>query len=70
MSGFNIVWVGCAIAGLVAISYIVVPKGPNQTTIRTSIILTLICIYLMWAITYLSQLHPLIVPKKSAAEEH
>ncbi|CAG8589811.1 10046_t:CDS:2 [Rhizophagus irregularis] len=54
MSGFNIVWVGCAIAGLVAISYIVVPKGPNQT----------------WAITYLSQLHPLIVPKKSAAEEH
>ncbi|RIA95921.1 V-type proton ATPase subunit E [Glomus cerebriforme] len=68
MSGFNIVWVGCAIAGLVALSYIVVPKGPNQTTIRTSLILSFICTYLMWAITYLSQLHPLIVPRRNAGE--
>jgi len=69
MSGFNIVWVGCAIAGLVGLSYIGIPKGQNQTTIRTSLILSFICIYLMWAITYLSQLHPLIAPKRNAGEE-
>ncbi|CAG8443920.1 12144_t:CDS:2 [Funneliformis caledonium] len=52
MSGFNIVWVGCAITGLVALSYVVVPKGQHQT----------------WAITYLSQLHPLIAPKRAPGE--
>lgn len=28
--------------------------------IRTSVILTMICCYLMWSIIYLAQLHPLI----------
>ena len=28
--------------------------------LRTSVVLTLACCYLMWAITYLAQLHPLI----------
>ncbi len=27
--------------------------------IRTSILLTLACCYLMWTVTYLSQVHPL-----------
>ncbi|RHZ63496.1 hypothetical protein Glove_329g44 [Diversispora epigaea] len=65
MSGFNIVWVGLSVGALVFASYFSVPKGPNQTTIRTSVILAIICCYLMWAITYLAQLHPLIKPKRS-----
>eukprot|EP00833_Pecoramyces_ruminatium_P000519 jgi/Orpsp1_1/1174551/evm.model.c7180000050544.1 len=40
------------------------PKGPNQAVIRTSIILTLSCCYLMWAVTYMCQLNPLIQPER------
>ena len=30
------------------------------STIRTAVLLTLTCCYLMWAVTYMAQLHPLI----------
>ena len=48
--------------------YVTTSKGPvllcnadlSSSVIRTSIALTLTCTYLMWAITYLAQLHPLI----------
>ncbi|ORX82634.1 hypothetical protein BCR32DRAFT_194015, partial [Anaeromyces robustus] len=40
------------------------PKGPNQAVIRTSIVLTLCCCYLMWAVTYMCQLNPLISPER------
>ncbi|KAM6490546.1 ATP synthase subunit H domain containing protein [Amanita muscaria] len=36
------------------------PKGPNQAVIRTALMLTLATCYLLWMITYLAQLHPLI----------
>jgi V-type H+-transporting ATPase subunit e len=32
----------------------------SRSLLRTSVLLTLACCYLMWAITYLAQLHPLI----------
>ncbi|OZJ01703.1 hypothetical protein BZG36_05265 [Bifiguratus adelaidae] len=65
MSGWNVVWGALVTGGLCAGSYFGAPRGENQTVIRTSLIMTLVCCYLMWAITYLAQLHPIINPKKS-----
>jgi len=39
------------------------PKGENQTVWRSTLILSIASCYLMWAITFLSQWHPLIHPK-------
>ncbi|KAK3390899.1 ATPase, V0 complex, subunit E1/e2 [Podospora didyma] len=41
------------------------PKGENQVLWRSSLILTFISCYLMWAITLLAQLHPMIEPRRS-----
>lgn len=37
----------------------------NRTVFRSSVILGLTMCYLMWAITYLAQLHPLEAPRRS-----
>ncbi|KAF9533906.1 ATPase, V0 complex, subunit E1/e2 [Crepidotus variabilis] len=55
-------------AGLMTASALFTPKGPNQVTIRTGLMLTFACCYLIWAITYLAQLHPLMVPQHVAKE--
>ncbi|BGP11565.1 hypothetical protein NBRC10512_001642 [Rhodotorula toruloides] len=52
-------------AGAAAGGWVSVPKGENQVVIRTSITLAITCCWLMWAITYLAQLHPLIKPIRS-----
>ncbi|KAF9004042.1 ATPase, V0 complex, subunit E1/e2 [Cyathus striatus] len=52
-------------AGLMTASAIFVPKGPNQVTIRTALLLTFAACYLMWMITYMAQLHPIISPIKA-----
>ena len=36
---------------------------------RSSLILAFVCCYLMWALTFLAQLHPLIEPKRSDLRE-
>ncbi|KJR82231.1 V-type H+-transporting ATPase subunit H [Sporothrix schenckii 1099-18] len=41
------------------------PKGENQVLWRSSLILAFSCCYLMWAITFLAQLNPLIEPRRS-----
>ncbi|KAJ6011959.1 hypothetical protein N7499_013071 [Penicillium canescens] len=41
------------------------PKGENQTLFRSTLILTFVSCYLMWAIVFLSQWHPLIAPKRA-----
>ncbi|KAL9714019.1 hypothetical protein Ac2012v2_002326 [Leucoagaricus gongylophorus] len=46
--------------GLMVCSALFVPKGPNQVTIRTALMLTFAATYLMWMVTYMAQLHPLI----------
>ncbi|KAH9972054.1 ATPase, V0 complex, subunit E1/e2, partial [Lactifluus volemus] len=58
-SVFPVVLLFFVVIGLMATSWFSVRKGPQQTLIRTSLMLTLTCCYLMWAITYLAQLHPL-----------
>ncbi|KAI0267750.1 ATPase, V0 complex, subunit E1/e2 [Gloeopeniophorella convolvens] len=69
-SVFPVVIVLVIVAGLMATSWVFTRKGPQQTLIRTSLMLTLACCYLMWAIAYLAQLHPLEVPRVNLALEH
>jgi len=45
------------------------PKGENQVLWRSSLILAFVSCYLMWAITFLSQLNPLIEPRRSDLRE-
>ncbi|KAE8147455.1 ATPase, V0 complex, subunit E1/e2 [Aspergillus avenaceus] len=59
------------IIGLVVIviasvaAWIFSPKGENQTLWRSTLVLSFVSCYLMWAITFLAQWHPLITPKRS-----
>ncbi|KAH8994998.1 ATPase, V0 complex, subunit E1/e2 [Lactarius akahatsu] len=69
-SALPIVLVLFIVIGLMATSWFSIRKGPQQTLIRTSLLLSLTCCYLMWAIAYLAQLHPLEVPKVNLALEH
>jgi len=69
-SVFPVVLVLFVVAGLMAVSWFSVRKGPQQTLIRTSLMLTFTCCYLMWAIAYLAQLHPLEVPRVNIGLEH
>ncbi|ORX42435.1 hypothetical protein DM01DRAFT_1411823 [Hesseltinella vesiculosa] len=70
MSGYTIIWMFFAAAIASGASYIFTPKGINQTVIRTMLIMTITCCYLMWAITYLAQLHPLINPVRVGLRPH
>ncbi|RYP67013.1 hypothetical protein DL769_005873 [Monosporascus sp. CRB-8-3] len=45
------------------------PKGENQTTWRSSLILAFASCYLMWFVTFMAQLHPLIEPRRSDVRE-
>ncbi|TFK99407.1 ATPase, V0 complex, subunit E1/e2 [Pterulicium gracile] len=51
--------------GLMTVAALFTPKGPNQVVIRTGLMLTIASCYLMWMITYMAQLHPLIAPHSS-----
>ncbi|KAJ3907913.1 ATPase, V0 complex, subunit E1/e2 [Lentinula edodes] len=55
--------------GLMACAALFTPKGPQQVLIRTSLMLALAACYLMWMVTYLAQLHPLIAPTKTLKGE-
>ncbi|KAI3638951.1 hypothetical protein MIR68_003449 [Amoeboaphelidium protococcarum] len=50
--------------GLVLLALAFTPKShPDKLVIKTSIILTAVCLYLLWAIAFMAQLNPLIQPK-------
>ncbi|OCH94396.1 hypothetical protein OBBRIDRAFT_769780 [Obba rivulosa] len=55
------------VLGLMACAWFFIPKGPQQILIRTSIMLTLACCYLMWMCTYLIQVYPLERPRKASS---
>ncbi|KAJ7067185.1 ATPase, V0 complex, subunit E1/e2 [Mycena amicta] len=56
------------VAGLMTCAALFTPKGPNQVVIRTAIMLALAACYLMWMVTYLAQLHPLLQPVRTVAK--
>ncbi|KAJ4363079.1 H(+)-transporting V0 sector ATPase subunit e [Neocucurbitaria cava] len=43
-------------------AWVLAPKGENQTVWRSTLVLSAAAMYIMWAITFLAQLHPLISP--------
>ncbi|KAF2002287.1 hypothetical protein P154DRAFT_521106 [Amniculicola lignicola CBS 123094] len=50
------------LAIVVGAAWFLSPKGENQTIWRSTLILSAVSMYLMWAITFIAQLHPLISP--------
>ncbi|PWZ02376.1 hypothetical protein BCV70DRAFT_210498 [Testicularia cyperi] len=65
MSGWTTIWVLLIAAGAGSAVWLTTPKGPNQVLIRTSVALAFTCMYLMWFIIYMAQLHPIVKPKRS-----
>ncbi|CRK25322.1 hypothetical protein BN1723_003231 [Verticillium longisporum] len=63
--GYSIIIGFVVVAALSAIAWFLSPKGENQIIWRSSLILAFVSCYLMWAITFLAQLHPLIEPRRS-----
>ncbi|KAJ2798221.1 H(+)-transporting V0 sector ATPase subunit e [Coemansia furcata] len=64
MGGALVFWVGVVTVGI-CLGALFAFKGMTDPTLwRTCSILSATCCYLMWAITYLAQLHPLIIPKR------
>lgn len=64
MSGYTVlaVMIVTMIAGAVFWRY--APKE-DQTVWRSTVSLSLAMMFLMWAFTYLCQLHPLVAPRRS-----
>ncbi|CCE90722.1 H(+)-transporting V0 sector ATPase subunit e TDEL_0B05930 [Torulaspora delbrueckii] len=53
------------VTALISLAVWVFAPKKNQTVWRSTVILSLSMMFLMWAITYLSQLHPLVMPRRS-----
>ncbi|KAE9962258.1 hypothetical protein BLS_000589 [Venturia inaequalis] len=61
-NGWSLI-IGFVIIALFSVgSWFLSPKGENQTVWRSSLILSAWSCFLMWAITFLAQWHPLITP--------
>ncbi|KAL1738549.1 hypothetical protein HDZ31DRAFT_69880 [Schizophyllum fasciatum] len=63
-SVFPVVFWLAIVAALMVCAALFTPKGPQQV-----IMLALASCYLMWMITYMAQLHPLISPIRSVSQE-
>ncbi|XP_023342600.1 V-type proton ATPase subunit e 2-like isoform X2 [Eurytemora carolleeae] len=55
---FTLIW---GLVGGVAPKF--VPRGPHQSLIQMSLLLTGICCWLFWLCCYMSQMNPLIGPE-------
>ncbi|KAK3487721.1 ATPase, V0 complex, subunit E1/e2 [Neurospora hispaniola] len=64
-NGWSIIIGLVIVAGMCVAAWVFSPKGENQVLWRSSLILAFVSCYLMWAITFLAQLHPLIEPRRS-----
>ncbi|KAI1170468.1 NAD binding domain of 6-phosphogluconate dehydrogenase-domain-containing protein [Nemania sp. FL0916] len=56
------------VAALCVGAWFLSPKGENQTTWRSSLIIAFISCYLMWFVTFMAQLHPLIEPRRTTVK--
>ncbi|EPQ63955.1 Vacuolar H+ ATPase subunit [Blumeria graminis f. sp. tritici 96224] len=62
--------VGLVVAILACLAgWVFSPKGETQTIWRSTLILSFSSCYIMWAITFLAQWHPLIVPRRGGLRE-
>jgi len=64
-NGWSLLWGLVIVVAGAAAAWFFSPRGDNQTIWRSSLILSLASGYIMWAITFLAQWHPLVVPKRS-----
>jgi V-type H+-transporting ATPase subunit e len=64
MSGITILISFFCFVAVTAAGYYFIPKGQDQLVYRTSLVLTVACCWLMWAITYMAQINPLIQPER------
>ncbi|KAF7424150.1 H(+)-transporting V0 sector ATPase subunit e [Pleurotus ostreatus] len=69
MSGFPVILLLVVTLGVMTSAALFTPKGPHQVTIRTAIMLTVAACYLLWMVTYMAQLHPLVAPRRSPLAE-
>ncbi|KAI6244875.1 V-type proton ATPase subunit [Erysiphe necator] len=49
--------------------WVLPPKNETQAVWRSSLILSFASCFIMWAITFLAQWHPLIVPRRGGLRE-
>ncbi|SCV04912.1 LANO_0G14158g1_1 [Lachancea nothofagi CBS 11611] len=64
MSSYTVLVAFFAVALASVIFWFVAPKE-NRTVWRSTVILSMAMMFLMWAFTYLAQLHPLVAPRRS-----
>ncbi|CCD24521.1 H(+)-transporting V0 sector ATPase subunit e NDAI_0D02070 [Naumovozyma dairenensis CBS 421] len=64
MSFYTVLGVLFTVIIISVVFWVLAPKE-NQTVWRSTVTLSLAMMFLMWAITYLTQLHPLIEPRRS-----
>ncbi|KAF2219630.1 ATPase, V0 complex, subunit E1/e2 [Elsinoe ampelina] len=64
-NGWSVIIGFIFVAAFSLLSWFAAPKGENQTIWRSSLILSAAFCYLMWFITFMAQLHPLVVPERS-----
>ncbi|KAI0908442.1 NAD binding domain of 6-phosphogluconate dehydrogenase-domain-containing protein [Ustulina deusta] len=67
--GYSILIGLVIVAAMCVGAWFLSPKGENQTTWRSSLIIAFISCYLMWFITFMAQLHPLIEPRRVNIKE-
>jgi len=63
-NGWSVVFGLVVVVGLSACAWFFSPKGETQTIWRSSLILAFASCYIMWAITFLAQLNPLVAPRR------
>ncbi|TPX43086.1 hypothetical protein SeMB42_g02737 [Synchytrium endobioticum] len=53
------------VAALGTAGFYFIPKSAEQLVHRTALVMTLVCCWLMWVITFMAQMHPIIRPERT-----